>query len=59
MTAERYDELNDDATGELPITAEESAEGWHWCMEFDGLLVKGDPKEEYCGAACIAWNGEL
>ncbi len=38
---------------EESLTSEEVAEGWHFCNEFDGLLVKGDPKEKYCGQACI------
>lgn len=57
MTAERYNELESNPNG--VITREEQAEGWHWCYEFDGLLVKGDPNEEYCGKACIAWDGSL
>lgn len=53
MTKERYKELtsNEDAK----LTEQEFAEGWHFCNEFDGALVKGDPKEEYCGQACINW----
>jgi hypothetical protein len=51
MTDERYNELMDNM--DLSLTAEELAEGWHFCIEFDGLLVKGDPKEDYCGQTCI------
>ena len=37
-------ELND---GEL--TKEEIEEGWHFCIEWDGLLIKrGDPEAECC-----------
>lgn len=39
MTDERYNFLmGDDCTG-ADITAEERAEKWHYCCEFDGLLV--------------------
>lgn len=51
MTDERYYALM--ASDDLPLTKEEVAEGWHFCLEFDGLLVKGDPNEKYCGQACI------
>ncbi len=57
MTNERYREIENDL--EMCLTAEEVAEGWHFCMEFDGLLVKGDPKEDVCGKACIDWTGDL
>jgi hypothetical protein len=57
MTPERYQQLSDDR--ELPLTEEEFNEGWHFCYEFDGLLVKGDPKDEFCGRACIEWDGSL
>lgn len=57
MTSERYDELLNNL--ELSLTAEEIQEGWHFCNEFDGLLVKGDPKEPICGKACIEWDGSL
>lgn len=37
MTRERYNTLmgNDD----LPLTDEEIKEGWHFCYEWDGLLI--------------------
>ena len=57
MTDERYRELESDLS--LSLTKDEVAEGWHFCLEFDGLLVKGDPNEEYCGKACIEWAGSL
>jgi hypothetical protein len=57
MTDERYKEIEGDITAEL--TQEEMDEGWHFCMEFDGLLVKGDPKEDFCGKSCIDWDGSL
>ncbi len=51
MTNERYHSLGADDS--LPLTQAEMDEGWHFCMEFDGLLVKGDPKEPVCGDSCI------
>lgn len=51
MTTDRFHALMRDDT--LALTPEEQAEGWHFCHEFDGLLVKGDPNQEYCGDACI------
>lgn len=51
MTNERYNELM--TNDKLSLTKEEVAIGWHFCNEFDGLLVKGDPNEIYCGKACI------
>lgn len=51
MTDERWKELMD--SDSLALTKEEVEEGWHFCLEFDGLLVKGDPNEKYCGQACI------
>jgi hypothetical protein len=57
MTEARYREIESDINARL--TEEEMSEGWHFCFEFDGLLVKGDPKEEVCGKACIDWAGGL
>lgn len=57
MTEERYRELETNLN--LCLTEDEIKEGWHFCNEFDGLLVKGDPNEEYCGEACIRWAGGL
>ena len=51
MTNERWNQLMDN--DDLLLTEEEIKEGWHFCNEFDGLLVKGDPNEEFCGQACI------
>lgn len=36
MNRERYNELNQSGTG---LTKEEWEAGWHWCNEWDGLLV--------------------
>jgi hypothetical protein len=36
MSDDRYQELMEtDGT----LSAEEIAAGWHWCFEFDGMLV--------------------
>ena len=37
MTDDRYRHLQNADDSEL--TTEEITEGWHWCGEFDGLLV--------------------
>ncbi len=37
MTDARWKELME--SNDLPLTKEEIAEGWHWCNEFDGLLI--------------------
>ena len=39
MTLERWKALMDDRTNSVNLTEAEIAEGWHWCHEFDGLLV--------------------
>lgn len=55
MTSKRFSELMKDCS--LSLTPEEIAEGWHFCHEYDGCLVKGDPKEEFCGDSCNhAWE---
>jgi hypothetical protein len=51
MTKEHYNALMD---GEAELTAAEVSEGWHWCMEFDGLLV-GPGMSEL--RACFCWHG--
>lgn len=57
MTKERYNELMDNQ--DLSLDIDEQREGWHFCNEFDGLLVKGDPDEKICGQSCIEWDGTL
>jgi hypothetical protein len=42
MNRERYIEL--DRAGE-GITKEEHEAGWHWCYEWDGMLVGPDTEE--------------
>lgn len=48
MTDARFKELmeGDNTTGPH-MTPEEWAEGWHFCHEFDGLLRKNEPQEEF------------
>jgi hypothetical protein len=50
MTDERYREVNNDQ--EAKLTEQELADGWHFCPEWDGLLVNSYD-EEGEGAACI------
>ncbi len=57
MTTERWNELSDNI--ELGLNEDEINEGWHFCHEFDGLLVLGDPKKPICGRTCIDWDGRL
>jgi hypothetical protein len=46
MTDLRWSDLmNDDG---LPLTSEEIAEGWHFCYDWDGLLVGPGMKEMEC-----------
>jgi hypothetical protein len=46
MTDERYQELM--KADDLPLTKEEMAEGWHWCLEFDGLLRNNNEDTYKC-----------
>jgi len=50
MTKERWTDLEEDQ--ELKLTEEEINDGWHFCPEWDGLLVNSND-EEGEGAACI------
>lgn len=46
MTPERYKELN--RTGE-ELAPEEVREGWHYCADWDGLLIHPKfPEAECC-----------
>jgi hypothetical protein len=52
---QRWRELmeNDD----LELSPEELAAGWHWCNDFDGLLVgPGMDEEQHC--ACFVGMGQ-
>lgn len=53
MDRKRWNELmNDDST---ELTPEEVAQGWHWCWEWDGLLVGPGMKElEACVCSATA-----
>lgn len=47
MTPERKRELEADES--LQLTSEEVAEGYHFCMDWDGMLIhKDDPEAECC-----------
>lgn len=47
MTKQRYKQLTD--TDDYNLTADEIALGWHFCNEFDGLLVgPGMDELNYC-----------
>ena len=39
MTEQRWQELENDPTDNARLTPSEIEEGWHWCAEFDCLLV--------------------
>lgn len=50
MTAERHMHL--DRSGD-PLTAQELANGWHYCPDWDFLLVNSNDDEgEGCGCTC-------
>lgn len=50
MTEERYNLLME---SEEPLTEQEIAAGWHFCSEFDGLLVgPGMSEQEFCHYQC-------
>lgn len=46
MTDQRWRELMNDSNGKL--TQEEMAEGWHWCPDWDDLLVGPGSMEITC-----------
>jgi hypothetical protein len=47
MTSKRHKELM--ANQDLCLTPEEIAEGWHFCWDWDGLLIHKDDREaEIC-----------
>ena len=47
MDKKRYNELMTNL--ELKLTEEEIKEGWHFCCEWDGLLIHpNDPEYECC-----------
>ena len=49
MTPDRYHLLSESDDPEDCLTKEEMAAGWHYCYEFDGLLIgPGMDELEYC-----------
>ena len=47
MTEERWQALMNDPNGR--VTKEELAEGWHWCWDWDDLLVgPGMEEQKFC-----------
>lgn len=55
MTEERYKELSDYTGPEAPsrpLTKEEFDQGWHYCYEWDGLLV-GENMAELLPCRCL------
>jgi hypothetical protein len=44
----------DSLNHEVELTAEEFRQGWHWCGDFDGLLV-GPGMGELASCTC-AWS---
>lgn len=53
MNNERWEHLMHD--DKMHLTAAEIAQGWHFCWEFDGLLVgPGMGEQRFCTEACGA-----
>ena len=51
MTQERWNYLMQPFDGDesVMLTAQELADGWHWCDEWDGLLIHADDREfDHC-----------
>ena len=51
MTQERWNYLMQPFDGDesVMLTAQELANGWHWCDEWDGLLIHTDDVEfQHC-----------
>jgi len=40
MKADRYNELMN--AFDKPLSSDEIRNNWHWCMDFDGLLMQAD-----------------
>ena len=49
---ENRDECDCGLAKRFRLTQEEIAEGWHWCYEFDGLLV-GPGMREMESCTCL------
>lgn len=55
MSKPRYDSLmNDDPPPSL--TPDELNQGWHFCWDFDGLLVGPDMAERHCCQCRNHWS---
>lgn len=53
MTDKRYDELmTEDSSISCVLTEEELNEGWHWCLEWDDLLIHPNDTTEYSFCRC-------
>jgi len=52
MTEQRFKELME-PEGKSYLTDLEIDEGWHFCNEFDGLLVRNTLTPEHCGQTCV------
>jgi hypothetical protein len=52
MTDARYNQLMNCPNEAIALTPEEMAEGWHFCCEFDGLLIGPEMKEEMEICSC-------
>jgi hypothetical protein len=51
MTDARYQFLMGDDEGSQSLTTAEIQAGWHYCVEFDGLLIRpgmGETKHCFC-----------
>ena len=51
MSQERWEYLMQPFNGDegVMLTGEETAQGWHWCDNWDGLLIHVDDREfEHC-----------
>lgn len=53
MTKERYEELDNAGTG---LTQAEYDAGWHFCHDWDGLLIGPDPLGEAECCTCHPMN---
>ena len=54
MTTERYNQLMNiqNLQEEPEMTDDEKKQGWHYCWEFDGLLVGPEMKSEWQCCTC-------
>ena len=50
MDDKRYREI-DHAGGDIPMTEDEMSAGWHFCPDWDYMLI-GPGMEEYDGCTC-------